>query len=84
MLRFRTQLDGAIAITVTSPSENERLTVDDDALLLTMWAESADIIRGRFEHRDSGAVAYFQSSDSALHRLAELIHLNADVSMRKT
>jgi hypothetical protein len=83
MLRFRSEIDGSIAISVTSPWESERFSVDDDTLLLTMWAESPDVIRGRFEHRDSGAIAYFQSSDSALRRLAELIHLHADVSMRE-
>lgn len=78
MLRFGSTIDGSIAITVTSPLSGERFTVDEDALLLTIWAESPDVIRGRFEHRGSGAIAYFQSSDSSLNRLAEAIHLHAD------
>ncbi len=75
MLRLQSTVDGSIAITVTSPFEDERFSVADAALLLTLWAEGPDVIRGRFEHRGSGAVAYFQSSDSSLRRLAEIIHL---------
>ncbi|HEV2641635.1 MAG TPA: hypothetical protein VGT98_02960 [Candidatus Elarobacter sp.] len=76
-LLLRSMTDGSIAITVTSPFENERFSVADAALLLTVWAESPDVIRGRFEHRGSGAVAYFQSSDSAWRRLAEIVRLIA-------
>ena len=75
MLRLQSTVDGTIAITVVSPFEDEWFSVADAVLLLTVWAESPDVIRGRFEHRGSGAVAYFQSSDSSLRRLAEIIHL---------
>ncbi len=75
MLRLQSPGDGSIAITVISPFESEWFSVTDAVLLLTLWAESPDVIRGRFEHRGSGVVAYFQSSDSSLRRLAEIIHL---------
>jgi|GEM_PF-3572513 hypothetical protein len=75
MLQLQSTVDGSITITVVSPFENEWFSVADAVLLLTLWAESPDVIRGRFEHRGSGAVAYFQSSDSSLRRLAEIIHL---------
>jgi hypothetical protein len=75
MLRLQSTVDGSITVTVISPFENEWFSVADAVLLLTVWAESPDVIRGRFEHRGSGAVAYFQSSDSSLRRLAEMINL---------
>jgi hypothetical protein len=75
MLRLQSAVDGSITVTVISPFENEWFSVADAVLLLTVWAESPDVIRGRFEHRGSGAVAYFQSSDSSLRRLAEMINL---------
>jgi hypothetical protein len=75
MLRLQSTVGGSIAITVVSPFENEWFSVADAVLLLTVWAETPDLIRGRFEHRESGAVAYFQSSDSSMRRLAEMIHL---------
>jgi hypothetical protein len=73
MLSVRSNGDGSIAITVTSP-DDERFAVDDAALVLTVWAESADVIRGRFVDEGSGAVAYFQSSDASFRRFARAIH----------
>ena len=75
MVRLQPTGEGSIAITVVSPFESEWFSVADTVLLLTVWAESPDLIRGRFEHRGSGAVAYFQSSDSSMRRLAEMIDL---------
>jgi hypothetical protein len=75
LLTLQSRDDGSIAVTVTSPDENERLTVDDAALVLTIWAESADVVRGRFVDEGSGAVAYFQSSDASFRQLARTINL---------
>jgi hypothetical protein len=75
MLRLRSNDDGRIAITVTSIEENERLALDDTSVVLTLWAESADVIRGRFVDQQSGAVAYFQSSDSSFQEFARAIHI---------
>lgn len=74
LLRLRSNEDGSIAITMTSPQDNERLTVDEAALVLTVWAESPDVIRGRFVDEGSGAVAYFQSSDSSFQEFVRAIH----------
>jgi len=75
LLRLSSNDDGSIAITVTSPRDDERLAVDEAALVLTVWAESADVIRGRFVDQGSGAVAYFQSSDASFRRFAQAIHI---------
>jgi hypothetical protein len=74
LLRLRPSDDGSIVITVTSSRANERLSVDEAALVLTVWAESPDVIRGRFVDEGSGAVAYFQSSDSAFRQFVQAIH----------
>ena len=75
LLHVRPAADGSLAITVTCPAEDGRLTVDDTALEVTMWSESADVVRGRFVDRSSGAIAYFQSSDASLEAFARTIHL---------
>jgi hypothetical protein len=74
MLHVRSNGDGSIAITVTSPADDERFAVDEAELVLTVWAESADVIRGRFVDQGSGAVAYFQSSDASFQQFARAIH----------
>jgi hypothetical protein len=67
--------DGRITITVAAADDESRLHVDDTALVLTVWSESADVVRGRFLDPDSGAVAYFQSSDTSFRQFAQTIHL---------
>lgn len=67
--------DGSITVTVSAVEPGDRITVDDAVLVVTVWAESPDVIRGRFVDQGSGAVAYFQSSDAAFRSLAEAIHL---------
>ncbi|GAC1659411.1 MAG: hypothetical protein NVS4B13_04120 [Candidatus Elarobacter sp.] len=74
VLRLRSNADGSIAITLTSPCEDEPLAVDDSALVVTVWSESPDVIRGRFVDEGSGAVAYFQSSGPSLRTLGKAIH----------
>lgn len=74
LLRLRSNDDGSIAITLTSAAEDEPLAVDDTALVLTVWSESPDVIRGRFVDEGSGAVAYFQSSDGSLRTFAQALH----------
>lgn len=75
LLRLHATDDGTIAIAVTSPDEGVALSVDDAVLVLTVWSESDDVVRGRFVDQGSGAVAYFQSSDASFRRFANSIHL---------
>jgi hypothetical protein len=75
LLQLQSNEDGSIAVTVTSPRDDQRLSVDDAALVLTLWAESSEVVRGSFVDQGSGAVAYFQSSDASLQHLARAIKL---------
>jgi hypothetical protein len=75
LLHVRPMEDGRIAITVASGDDEARLRVDETALVFTVWSESPDVVRGRFVDQDSGAVAYFQSSDASFRRFAQTIHL---------
>ena len=75
MVHLRETIDGTIAITVRSFFQNERLAVDDTTLLLTLWSEGPDVVRGRLQHEESREFAYFQSNDPSLRRLAEAMHL---------
>jgi hypothetical protein len=75
LLQLQSNEDGSIAVTVTSPHDDERLSVDDAALVLTLWAESANVLRGSFVDQASGVVAYFQTTDASLQQLARTIKL---------
>jgi hypothetical protein len=75
LLELQPRDDGSIAVTVTSAEQNARLTVDEAALVLTIWAEGGDVVRGRFVDEGTGATAYFQSSDASVRRFAHTIHL---------
>jgi hypothetical protein len=75
VLRLRSNDDGTITITVASADENDRLAVDDASLALTLWNDDAHVVRGRFEHAGSHAVAYVQGTRTALGELADRIGL---------
>ena len=74
MLRLRSNADGSIAITLTTPCDDETLAVDDADLVVTVWSEGSDVIRARFVDEASGAMAYFQSSGESLRTLGRAIH----------
>jgi hypothetical protein len=74
LLRLRSNADGSIAITLSSPCDDAALAVDDTDLVVTVWSEGSDVIRARFVDEASGAIAYFQSSAESLGSFGRAIH----------
>jgi hypothetical protein len=66
LLSLRPLADGEVAVAIERSADGRHVTVDDTTLVLTLWHEGADVVRGRFDHPSSGAVAYFQSNDTLL------------------
>jgi hypothetical protein len=67
-------LGGDVCVTVERSAGDHYLTVDQTTLVVTLWHESSDVVRGRFDHPSSGSVAYFQTS-AVLFALADALRL---------
>ncbi len=74
LLSLRPLADGEVAVTIERSTDGRHVTVDDTTLVLTLWHESAGVVRGRFDHPGSGSVAYFQTNDT-LFAIADALRL---------
>jgi hypothetical protein len=81
VLSLRSGDDGTIAMKIL-PDDEECFLVDDTALTLTLWHESADVVRARVVHPHSGAFAYFQSVEGGPRMLAAAVHFLRRVRRR--
>jgi len=78
--------DGAprgISLIVTPIDESATLAVERSSIVVSVWHESAAVVRGTVRHQASGAVAYFQGTD-ALVRIAEALNLRLEIAARQT
>ena len=74
LLSLRPLADGEVAVAIERSADGRHVTVDDTTLVLTLWHESAGVVRGRFDHPGSGSVAYFQTNDT-LFAIADALRL---------
>ncbi|MGP6159684.1 MAG: hypothetical protein ACLPYS_19665 [Vulcanimicrobiaceae bacterium] len=64
---------------IVAPVEEDRVLAAERAqIVVSLWCESATIVRGAIRHSRSGSVAYFQGS-SALLRIVEALRVRLDV-----
>ncbi len=50
LLSLRPLADGEVAVAIERSADGRHVTVDDTTLVLTLWHEGADVVRGRFDH----------------------------------
>lgn len=74
LLSLRPLAHGEVAVAIEHSTDGRHVTVDDTTLVLTLWHESAGVVRGRFDHPGSGSVAYFQTNDT-LFAIADALRL---------
>ncbi len=74
LLSLRPLADGDVAVAIERSADGRHMTVDDTTLVLTLWHESAGIVRGRFDHPSSGSVTYFQTND-AMFAMADALRV---------
>jgi hypothetical protein len=57
---------GGVQLRARSVDDRLRLETRDTALVLTLWFESSDTLRGRVEEIKSGATGYFQGNETLI------------------
>ncbi len=66
VLSLRPLPGGEVAIGMEPETARGSLAVEAATLVLTLWHESPEIVRGRIDHLASGTVAYVQASGAIL------------------
>jgi hypothetical protein len=66
-----------IRLAVAPVEEHETLTTERSSVVVSLWQESAQVVRGAISHASSGTVAYFQGTEMLL-RLAEVLNVRIE------
>ncbi|MDB5069748.1 MAG: hypothetical protein JWM87_859 [Candidatus Eremiobacteraeota bacterium] len=66
VLSLRQLPSGEVAIGIERETGRGSLAVEAATLVLTLWPEGPEIVRGRIDHLASGTVAYLQGSGAIL------------------
>lgn len=62
----------ALQATIRPLEDDNRLSIAPSSLILSLWQESADIIRGSLRHPATGITAHFQGSSTLVDLSAAL------------
>ena len=76
LLSLRSEQEGSLIIAILPALEGKGLVGADALIDLTFWFERPGLIRGRFRHVASGAVAHFQGAERPFRDLASAISLS--------
>ncbi len=66
-----------LAVSAVPADPSQTLRANHATVVLTVWREGPDAVRGTLSHWPSGTVAYFQATDGLL-RIAEALELEIE------